>query len=81
MVPHSWQTRVSQWGCRAGCTEDMEDEMAEGEKDLTWKGLLGQTKELELRPGGTENSCIHLFNDSFIQHIFIEHPLYTRHSI
>lgn len=55
--------------------------MAEGEKDLTWKGLLGQTKELELRPGGTENSCIHLFSYSFIQHIFIEHPLYTGHSL
>ena len=32
----------------------------EGEKDLTRKGLVGQTKELELSPGGIENLLTHL---------------------
>ena len=42
----------------------------EGEKDLTRKGLVGQTEELELSPGGIENLCIHLFSYSLIQPIY-----------
>ena len=42
----------------------------EGEKDLTRKGLVGQSKELELSPGGIENLCIHLFSYSLIQPIY-----------
>ena len=42
----------------------------EGEKDLTRKGLAGQTKELELSPGGIENLCIHLFSYSLIQPVY-----------